>query len=345
MSLTQLESRLNYQFRNAELLRQAMTHRSHSATHNERLEFLGDSVLNCVVAGLLFKRFADLDEGDLSRVRANLVKQQSLYEIAQALAIADFLRLGEGELKSGGFRRPSILADTLEAIFGAIYVDQGFDAAQTVIERLYIPILDHIDPRTLGKDAKTLLQEYLQGHKIALPQYTVVATHGAAHNQQFEVECTVPKLEIKVSGTGASRRAAEQSAAKKALDEVQALAPSLLGKPKRSKKAAAKQRADGAVQGALDLRAIPERKRERQSAAHDGAGQAGPTGAATRGSEGKHAPPAPAMTAGAVRAASSAPGSRSGGAAGAAGTAAGAAGGVALAGNEARTAAPVSSDD
>jgi len=263
MSLTQLESRLNYRFRNAELLRQAMTHRSHSPTHNERLEFLGDSVLNCVVAALLFKRFADLDEGDLSRVRANLVKQQSLYEIAQALAIADFLRLGEGELKSGGFRRPSILADTLEAIFGAIYVDQGFEAAQAVIERLYIPILDHIDPRTLGKDAKTLLQEYLQGHKIALPQYTVVATHGAAHNQQFEVECSVPKLEIKVSGAGASRRAAEQAAAKKALDEVLALAPSLLGKPKRSKKTAAKQRDEAAIQGALDLRATPERKHPR----------------------------------------------------------------------------------
>jgi len=268
MSLTQLESRLNYQFRNAELLRQAMTHRSHSPTHNERLEFLGDSVLNCVVAALLFKRFADLDEGDLSRVRANLVKQQSLYEIAQALAIADFLRLGEGELKSGGFRRPSILADTLEAIFGAIYVDQGFEAAQAVIERLYIPILDHIDPRTLGKDAKTLLQEYLQGHKIALPQYTVVATHGAAHNQQFEVECNVPKLEIKVSGAGASRRAAEQAAAKKALDEVLALAPSLLGKPKRSKKTAAKQRDEAAIQGALDLRATPERKHR---PAHDAA--------------------------------------------------------------------------
>ncbi len=320
MSLTQLESRLNYQFRNAELLRQAMTHRSHSATHNERLEFLGDSVLNCVVAGLLFKRFADLDEGDLSRVRANLVKQQSLYEIAQALAIADFLRLGEGELKSGGFRRPSILADTLEAIFGAIFVDQGFEAAQNVIERLYIPILDHIDPRTLGKDAKTLLQEYLQGHKIALPQYTVVATHGAAHNQQFEVECSVPKLEIKVSGTGASRRAAEQSAAKKALDEVLALAPSLLGKPKRSKKAAAKQRADGAVQGALDLRAIPERKREaRPSPVHG---------------EGKHPLPG---TAGAVRAVLTASGSRVAGS--------GVAAGAALPTDEARTAAPVVSDE
>jgi ribonuclease-3 len=279
-----LENRLNYQFRNAELLRQAVTHRSHSPTHNERLEFLGDSVLNCVVAALLFKRFADLDEGDLSRVRANLVKQQSLYEIAQALSIADFLRLGEGELKSGGFRRPSILADTLEAIFGAIHVDKGFEAAQAVIERLYIPILDHIDPRTLGKDAKTLLQEYLQGHKIALPQYTVVATHGAAHNQQFEVECSVPKLEIKVSGAGASRRAAEQAAAKKALDEVLTLAPSLLGKPKRSKKTAAKQRDEAAIQGALDLRATPERKHPR--AAHDAAAGHGTRGDAKNSASG-----------------------------------------------------------
>lgn len=262
MSLSPLESRLHYEFRNAELLRQAMTHRSHSATHNERLEFLGDSVLNCVVAALLFQRFGKLDEGDLSRVRANLVKQQSLYEIAQALNIAEALRLGEGELRSGGFRRPSILADTFEAVLGAIFLDGGFDAAQTVIKRLYVPILDHIDPRTLGKDAKTLLQEYLQGHKIALPSYAVIATTGAAHNQQFEVECTVPKLEVKVFGTGASRRAAEQAAAKKALEEVMAVAPQLLGKPKRSKSAAraAKRESEGApshgtgVQGALDLR-------------------------------------------------------------------------------------------
>jgi len=256
---------LRYEFRNAELLRQALTHRSHSATHNERLEFLGDSVLNCAVAALLFQRFSKLDEGDLSRVRANLVKQQSLYEIAQALNIADGLWLGEGELRSGGFRRPSILADALEAIFGAIFLDGGFDAAQAVIKRLYIPILDHIDPRTLGKDSKTLLQEYLQGHKIALPTYTVIATHGAAHNQQFEVECTVPKLDVKVSGSGASRRAAEQAAAKKALDEVMAAAPALVTKPRRSKGArAAKAEPDvvpgvTGVQGALDLRA-PERR-------------------------------------------------------------------------------------
>ncbi|CAB3773061.1 ribonuclease III [Burkholderia sp. MSh2] len=271
MPLSQLESRLRYEFRNAELLRQALTHRSHSATHNERLEFLGDSVLNCAVAALLFQRFSKLDEGDLSRVRANLVKQQSLYEIAQALNISDGLRLGEGELRSGGFRRPSILADAFEAIIGAVFLDGGFEAAQGVIKRLYIPILDHIDPRTLGKDAKTLLQEYLQGHKIALPTYTVVATHGAAHNQQFEVECTVPKLDVKVSGSGASRRAAEQAAAKKALDEVMAAAPMLAAKPKRSKNARGSKHVEPeivpgvkGVQEALDLRS-PERK-ERASA-------------------------------------------------------------------------------
>ncbi|MFP6558498.1 ribonuclease III [Paraburkholderia sp. B3] len=271
MPLSPLESRLRYEFRNAELLRQALTHRSHSATHNERLEFLGDSVLNCAVAALLFQRFGKLDEGDLSRVRANLVKQQSLYEIAQALNIADGLRLGEGELRSGGFRRPSILADALEAIFGAIFLDGGFDAAQTVIKRLYVPILDHIDPRTLGKDSKTLLQEYLQGRKIALPTYTVIATHGAAHNQQFEVECTVPKLDVKVSGSGASRRAAEQAAAKKALDEVMAAAPALAARPRRSKGARA-ARAEPevvpgvtGVQGALDLRTPERRERAQRS--------------------------------------------------------------------------------
>ncbi len=269
MPLSPLESRLRYEFRNAELLRQALTHRSHSSTHNERLEFLGDSVLNCAVAALLFQRFSKLDEGDLSRVRANLVKQQSLYEIAQALNISEGLRLGEGELRSGGFRRPSILADTLEAVLGAVFLDGGFEAAQTVIKRLYVPILDHIDPRTLGKDAKTLLQEYLQGHKIALPTYTVVATHGAAHNQQFEVECTVPKLDVKVSGSGASRRAAEQAAAKKALDEVMAAAPAMVAKPKRSKSARAAKHVEPeivpgvtGVQAALDLRS-PDRKSER----------------------------------------------------------------------------------
>lgn len=222
MDLKLLQTRLGHTFKDAVLLQQALTHRSHSSVHNERLEFLGDSVLNCVVASLLFERYNKIDEGDLSRLRANLVKQQSLYEIAQRLELSQFLRLGEGELKSGGFRRPSILADTLEALFGAIFLDAGFDAARDVIRALYIPILDSVDPKTLGKDAKTLLQEYLQAKKIALPQYNVVATHGAAHNQEFEVECLIPKLEIQVFGTGGSRRAGEQAAAKLALEAVQA---------------------------------------------------------------------------------------------------------------------------
>jgi len=221
MDFKLLQDRLGHAFRDVALLQQALTHRSHSSVHNERLEFLGDSVLNCVVASLLFERYLKIDEGDLSRLRANLVKQQSLYEIAQRLELSQFLRLGEGELKSGGFRRPSILADTLEALFGAIFLDGGFNSARDVIRALYIPILDTVDPKTLGKDAKTLLQEYLQGKKIALPQYNVVATHGAAHNQEFEVECLVPKLDIQVFGTGGSRRAGEQAAAKLALEAVQ----------------------------------------------------------------------------------------------------------------------------
>lgn len=218
-----LQKRLGHQFNNVALLQQALTHRSHSVLHNERLEFLGDSILNCVVASILFDTFENIDEGDLSRVRANLVKQQSLFEIAQKMDLSQFLRLGEGELKSGGFRRPSILADTLEALFGAIFLDAGFEAARAVIRALYAPILVSIDPTTLGKDAKTLLQEFLQSKKIALPQYNVVATHGAAHNQEFEIECLVPKLEIQVFGTGGSRRAGEQAAAKLALETAVAL--------------------------------------------------------------------------------------------------------------------------
>lgn len=223
MEPTLLQSRLGHTFKDTALLQQALTHRSHSSLHNERLEFLGDSILNCVVASILFDRYSKIDEGDLSRLRANLVKQQSLYEIAQRMELSQFLRLGEGELKSGGFRRPSILADTLEALFGAVYLDAGFNAARDVIRSLYIPILDTVDPKTLGKDAKTLLQEFLQGKKIALPQYNVVATHGAAHSQEFEIECLVPKLDIQVFGTGGSRRAGEQAAAKRALEAVQTM--------------------------------------------------------------------------------------------------------------------------
>ncbi|NMK47688.1 ribonuclease III [Achromobacter sp. Bel] len=225
MSLATLENRLDHHFGDAALLEQALTHRSHGARHNERLEFLGDSVLNFVVAAMLFERYSKIDEGDLSRLRANLVKQASLADIAQRLELSQYLRLGEGELKSGGFRRPSILADTVEALFGAVFLDAGFDAARRVIVRQYQPVLASVDPKTLGKDAKTLLQEFLQGRKLALPLYTVVATHGAAHSQQFEVECAIPALEIKVMAPGASRRAAEQSAAKLALEAALAISP------------------------------------------------------------------------------------------------------------------------
>ena len=234
----ELAERLGHTFAQLGLLEQALTHRSHSGLHNERLEFLGDAVLNCIVASLLFDRFAHLDEGDLSRVRANLVKQQSLYEIAQRLELSSVLRLGEGELRSGGFRRPSILADALEAVIGAVYLDGGFDAAAKVVAALYRPVLENVDPQTLGKDAKTLLQEYLQSHHLALPAYTVVTTRGAAHNQEFDVECAVPKLNILVSGTGGSRRAAEQAAAKRALERIVAIEQQPAGSRRRTTKKA-----------------------------------------------------------------------------------------------------------
>ncbi len=230
-----LQERLGYTFQKPDLLMQALTHRSHSKKNNERLEFLGDSVLNCTVAEMLYERYGDLDEGDLSRVRANLVKQQALYEIAQALQLSDCLRLGEGELKSGGFKRPSILADSFEAIVGAIFLDSGFDASKKVLRKWYSQILEHVDPRTLGKDDKTLLQEYLQGHQLPLPIYTVVATTGVAHNQQFEVECSIPSLKITLNGKGASRRAAEQAAAKLSLEAAQKIVSQSGRKPKKTK--------------------------------------------------------------------------------------------------------------
>jgi ribonuclease-3 len=212
-----LETALGHRFGNAELLRQALTHRSHSSPHNERLEFLGDAVLNCVVASLLYRRFGDLREGDLSRQRANLVRQEALAQVAQGLTLGDHLRLGEGELKSGGFRRPSILADALEAIIGAIFLDAGFDAARSVIERLLSPLLEQLDPSDSGKDPKTALQEFLQAQRQPLPQYALLTTRGEAHAQEFEIECTISSLGVRALGIGASRRAAEQGAAREAL--------------------------------------------------------------------------------------------------------------------------------
>src|SRR5690606_16254515 len=225
MNLSRLERLLGYQFKDQRLLVQALTHRSHSATHNERFEFLGDSILNFTVAAILFHRLQREDEGDLSRIRASLVKQATLADIAHRLELPQFLRLGEGELKSGGFRRPSILADALEAIFAAVYLDSDVPSVQAVIEGLYTPLLDSVDFNTLGKDAKTLLQEVLQGRKFALPVYNVVATSGAAHDQQFEVECFIAELDMRSQASGSSRRAAEQAAARKMLDALEKVLP------------------------------------------------------------------------------------------------------------------------
>lgn len=208
---------LGYTFTDISLLRQALTHRSHSSPHNERLEFLGDSVLNLAVARLLYTRFPQAPEGTLSRLRANLVNQQTLSTLALHLGLGELMRLGEGEVKSGGARRPSILADALEAIFGAICLDGGFTQAERVIRSLFEPFLERLDLKTLGKDPKTQLQEFLQGRRLALPQYTVVATHGRAHEQHFVVECLIGELGIRCLGEGSSRRKAEQEAARQAL--------------------------------------------------------------------------------------------------------------------------------
>lgn len=216
-----LQRKLGYSFAQAALLQHALTHRSHSAPHNERIEFLGDSVLNCCIAHELYQRFGELKEGELSRLRANLVRQETLAELAQQLELGTYLHLGEGELKSGGFRRPSILADGLEALIGAVFLDGGFAAAESVIRRLYASLFKDLDPQTLGKDPKTLLQELLQSRKIPLPQYAVVATQGAAHNQLFQVECSIPQLAIRTTGFGASRRIAEQEAAQLAFAQTQ----------------------------------------------------------------------------------------------------------------------------
>ncbi len=207
---------LGYVFTQPQLLQRALTHRSHSASHNERLEFLGDSVLNCVIAKHLYDTHPELAEGDMSRLRSNLVNQQTLVILAQQLNLGELLLLGEGERKSAGFRRPSILADTMEAIFGAVFMDAGFAAAEQVVLNLYVPFIAQADEQTLGKDYKTLLQEYLQGKKLALPAYTVIATQGEAHAQRFQVECEIAQLKLTTRGEGVSRRAAEQIAAEAA---------------------------------------------------------------------------------------------------------------------------------
>jgi ribonuclease-3 len=223
--LEALQQRLGYRFNKPALLQQALTHRSFSADHNERLEFLGDSVLNLVIAHLLYERLAELPEGDLSRVRANLVKQDTLHSMALGLDLSGILRLGEGELRSGGQKRPSILADALEAILGAVYLDAGYEAAHNLVLRIFADI--EITPvmQAVAKDPKTELQEWLQARKFQLPIYRVVGTLGAAHRQTFDVECEVPELNRCERGIGNSRRAGEQAAAAAMLEVLKAAAP------------------------------------------------------------------------------------------------------------------------
>lgn len=211
--LTALQDRLQHQFSDPALLVRAVTHRSFAADHNERLEFLGDSVLNLSVADLLFQRLSALPEGDLSRIRANLVKQDTLHQIAVELGLPEVVRLGEGEVRSGGNRRPSILADALEALIGAVYLDAGYAAAQALVHRLFQSVEINPQMQASAKDAKTELQEWLQARKYKLPLYRVVGTLGAAHRQTFDVECEVSDLNLNERGIGSSRRAGEQAAA------------------------------------------------------------------------------------------------------------------------------------
>jgi ribonuclease-3 len=220
MSLDSLAKSLGYQFKTPALLTQALTHRSFSGINNERLEFLGDSVLNFIVAHQLYLRFPKLPEGDLSRLRAQLVKESTLSEIAFSLNIGDALKLGEGELKSAGWRRPSILADALEAIIGAVYSDGGFASAEALVLSLYQEKLANIDPKIIDKDAKSQLQEFLQGKKFDLPDYNLVSIEGEAHAQTFKIGCVIEKLNITTVGEGTNRRVAEQQAAQLALEKI-----------------------------------------------------------------------------------------------------------------------------
>jgi ribonuclease III len=221
MSRDALCRKLGHVFTQPQLLQRALTHRSYSQAHYERMEFLGDSVLNCVIAKYLYEAYPDLTEGDLSRLRSNLVNQQTLFILAQQLHLGELLMLGEGERKSAGFRRPSILADAMEALFGAVFLDAGFAAAERAVLGLYVPFIEQADVQTLGKDYKTLLQEYLQGKKLALPKYTVIATTGEAHVQIFQVECEINQLKLTTRGEGSSRRNAEQVAAEAAYLQIE----------------------------------------------------------------------------------------------------------------------------
>jgi len=220
--LDALQQRLGHRFSQPRLLTRALTHRSGSAEHNERLEFLGDAVLNLAVSGLLYERFSGSDEGDLTRVRAHLVREESLHRLALQLGLPEVLRLSDGEQRGGGAQRPSILADALEAIIGAVYLDGGFEPAQAVVQRLLGDLIGAFEADAWSKDAKTELQEWLQARRIAVPAYRITATRGQAHAQTFEVECAVAALGMSEKGEGRSRRAAEQEAARRMLESLKA---------------------------------------------------------------------------------------------------------------------------
>ena len=217
-----LEQRLGHVFERRDLLARALTHRSFGADHNERLEFLGDAVLSLAVSRLLFERFTGSDEGDLTRVRAHLVREESLHQVALALGLPAELRLSEGEARGGGATRPSILADAVEALIGAVCVDAGFEAAQQLVNRLFGEQLAGATTDRWRKDPKTELQEWLQARHVPVPAYRISATHGQAHAQTFEVECEVASLQWRATGAGRSRRAAEQASAQQLLDRIKA---------------------------------------------------------------------------------------------------------------------------
>jgi ribonuclease-3 len=217
-----LERRIGHRFKDPALLAQALTHRSFGSPHNERLEFLGDGVIGCVIAEELYTRFPGIAEGELSRLRASLVREAALAAIARAIGLSGFLRLGEGEVSSGGADRPSILADALEATYGAVFLDGGYEAVREAVRRTFGERLEKLDPREPAKDAKTSLQELLQGRRQKLPEYRVIATAGAAHKQVFEVECLAAGLGLRATGSGSSRRLAEQQAAANLLKQINA---------------------------------------------------------------------------------------------------------------------------
>jgi ribonuclease-3 len=220
MTLSELENKLGYTFTKTALLEQALTHRSFGTGHNERLEFLGDSVLNCCVANLIYHRFPLMPEGELSRLRANLVNQSVLAEVSTHLGLGALLRLGDGEIKTGGAGRPSILGDALEAILGAIFLDAGFSSASLVVSTLFTARIETAQDTKPAKDAKTALQEWLQGKHLPLPEYTVKRIEGESHRQLFYVECGVAAFGIKCGGSGPTRRVAEQNAAAHALQTL-----------------------------------------------------------------------------------------------------------------------------